>query len=211
MALGGNNVTVAGPLLNETALPLDIVPAECIYYASYTSVSAIQRYLQSYLTGAIRPGPNGHSADGPPQLRALYNDTYANFDTITQTFAGIAEGVTQRIRQHTEPGALPVARPVLGTVWEQKTCVDVRWAFLAFPAAVVGLTTVFLAVLVARAAISQEGTIAANWKSSPLPLAFHALTMDGTGLGSVQGGPRDARTLKDMERAAKSTRARLIT
>lgn len=205
----GNNVTVRGPLLNETDLPLDIVPAECIYYASYPAVSAIQRYLASYLGGAVRPSANGHSSDGPPQLRALYNDTYASFASVDAAFAGIADGITQRIRRHAEPGLRPAARPVVGTVWEQKTCIDVRWGFIAFPAAVVALTLVFLAVLIGRTAFDRSPAVSANWKSSPLPLAFRRLATDETGLGSVDGGPPDTATLKDMEEAAKVTKARL--
>lgn len=139
---------------------------------AYPAVSSITDYLDGYLSGTVNPGVNGASSDGPPQLRVIFNDTYASFSSINSTFTSVAEGITLRIRQYVQPSALPVARPVVGVVLEEKTCVNVRWPFLAFPAAVVVLTTAFLIVVVGQSAVGTANTVAAGWKSSPLPIAF---------------------------------------
>lgn len=204
-----SNVTVPGPQLNGTGLPLDIIPAECLYDISYPAVSSIGNYLTGYLHGTINPGSNGHSSDGPPQVRTLFNDTYASFDSINYAFTSVAEAITLRIRKYNPPSTLLAARPVVGTVLEEKTCVDVRWPFLAFPAAVVAFTTVFLMIVIAQSAVGTFNTVAAGWKSSPLPIAFGGLTTDTSGQARI-GGESDGRgNLKEMETISKRTTVNL--
>ncbi|KAK8074385.1 hypothetical protein PG997_009048 [Apiospora hydei] len=203
------NANVPGPLLNETRLPLDIIPGECLYSMSYTSVSGITSHLRTYFGGAISPGANGHSSDGPPQLRAMYNDTYASFDSVNQTFHSIAEGITQRIRRYGEPLTLPAAQPALGLVFEQKTCVRVRWPYLAFPAAVAFLTTAFLCAVMGKAALGSAGMVAVGWKSSPLPMLFHGLAKDVPVPVDTNGDAGLTTSLKEMEQTARITTARL--
>ncbi|KAK8015349.1 hypothetical protein PG990_008645 [Apiospora arundinis] len=202
------NVSVPGPLLNETSLPLDIIPEACLYSMCFDAEFSIVTYLSAYLHGNIT---GLSSTDGPPQIRAIYNDSQASFDSINQTFDRIAEGITQRIRRYEDPKVLPVAEPAIGVMWEQKTCVSVRWPYLAFPIAVVTLTTVFLFAVVGKAAFGKTNNmIAAGWKSSPLPLAFHGLTTDGSVQeGTDEGYTGYTRSLTEMERVAKTTKARL--
>lgn len=169
-------------------------------------MSSITQYLKAYLNGAISPGGNGASYDGPPQLRVIFNDTYASFSGINDTFTSIAEGITQRIRQYVQPSALPVAKPVVGVVLEEKTCVDVRWPFVAFPAAVVALTIAFLLVVISQSALGTATTVAAGWKSSPLPTAFGELTTD-TSVQSRLGG--NSGNLKEMETVSMGTTVKL--
>ncbi|KAL1847413.1 hypothetical protein Daus18300_013945 [Diaporthe australafricana] len=204
-----SNVTVPGPSLNTTSLPLDIIPAECLYDMAYPAVSSITDYLDGYLSGTINPGVNGASTDGPPQLRVIFNDTYASFPSVNSTFTSVAEGITLRIRQYVQPSALPVARPVVGAVLEEKTCVDVRWPFLAFPAAVVTLTTVFLIVVIGQSAVGAGNTVAAGWKSSPLPIAFGELTTDTAAQARLGGEYGVKNNLKEMETISKRTTVNL--
>ncbi|KAK7976798.1 hypothetical protein PG989_015261 [Apiospora arundinis] len=202
-----SNATVPGPPLNETGLPLDIIPAECLYDMCGSTMLSIMGYLlNGHFNGALR-----YNDFGSPQLRAIYNDGHANFNSINQAFAGIAEGITQHIRRYEDPTMLPVAQPAIGVVLEQKTCVSVRWPYLAFPIAVVTLTTVFLVAVVGKAAFGKtENTIAAGWKSSPLPLVFHGLARDGSVPGSTDIEDVGlTSSLKEMERVAKTTKARL--
>lgn len=175
----------------------------------YPSVSSITGYLDTYLSGTINPGANGASTDGPPQIRTIFNDTYASFDSVNYTFASVAEGITLRIRKYVQPSALPAARPVRGVVHEEKTCVDVRWPFLAFPAAVVVFTTLFLVIVIGQSALGTN-TVSAGWKSSLLPIAFGGLTADTSGHarldGEAEGGGSN---LKEMETVSKRTTVNL--
>lgn len=174
----------------------------------YPSVSSITDYLETYLSGTINPGPNGASTDGPPQIRTIFNDTFASFDSINYTFTSMAEGITLRIRKYEQPLALPVARPVEGVVYEEKTCVDVRWPFLAFPAAVVAFTTFFLIIVIGQSALGAN-TVSAGWKSSLLPIAFGGLTADTSGHARLDGEAEGGSNLKEMETVSKRTTVNL--
>ncbi|KAK8091457.1 hypothetical protein PG997_001818 [Apiospora hydei] len=116
-----------------------------------------------------------------------------------------------RIRLYGEPKASEIARqiinkPALGVVWEQKTCVEVRWPFLAFPTTLVALTTMFLVVIIVQSA-RDTGTTN-SWKSSLLPMVFHGFSMNGHYWGDVDGDV-GLGNLRDMERVAKKTTAKL--
>lgn len=210
-----SNLAVPGPLLNTTDLPLDVVPAKCIYRMRYWGYSSISSYLTQYLHGTLNPGPNGHSIDGPSQLRALYNDTYASFGSINGTFNSIAEGITLRMRQYQSPSSLQVADAVKGVVIEHDTCVRVRWAYLAFPIAIVLLTVFFLIAMIVITSQSGSVAIAAKWKSSPLPVIFQGLKLYSTGISGIGQNAakaeleRSTSILRDMEGVAKRTTARL--
>lgn len=205
-----------GPLLNTTDLPLDIIPAQCIYGMEYWGTSSISDYLTDYLSGSISPGANGVSADGPPQIRALFNDTNASFQSINDTFHSIAEGLTLRMRQYQSPGYLPVAKAVQGVVVDYHTCVRVRWAYLAFPASIVLFTVIFLVAMISLTRHSTMGAVAADWKSSPLPAMLNGLTMSSPlGDGNVVetrntlSTDQDGSSLKSMERMSKTATAKL--
>lgn len=204
-----SNITVPGPALNGTSLPLDIIPAECLYDMGYPTVSSITNYIYGYLNGSISPGANGHSSDGPPQVRVLFNDTYASFSSINYAFTSVAEAITLRIRQYNPPSALLAARPVVGAVLEEKTCVDVRWPFLAFPVAVVILTTAFLMVVISQSAVGTANTVAAGWKSSPLPIAFGGLTTETSAQARLVGESDSRSNLREMETISKRTTVNL--
>lgn len=175
----------------------------------YPTVSSITNYIYGYLNGAISPGANGHSSDGPPQVRVLFNDTYASFSSINYAFTSVAEAITLRIRQYKPPSALLAARPVVGAVLEEKTCVDVRWPFLAFPVAVVTLTTAFLMVVIGQSAVGTAITVAAGWKSSPLPIAFGGLTTETSAQARLVGESDSRSNLREMETISKRTTVNL--
>ncbi|KAK7946860.1 uncharacterized protein PG986_011181 [Apiospora aurea] len=73
----------------------------------------------------------------------------------------------------------------LGTVYENQTCIVVSWGWIAFPAALVLLTLVFLALTVfeSNRHTTRLRTVAAQagrkpWKSSALPLLWAGLEND---------------------------------
>lgn len=203
-----NNVTVSGPPLINTSLPLDIIPANCLYKMTHPAGSSILDYIGDYFTGAVRPAANDLGLFGPPQLLTAFNDTYANFDSIKAIFDGVAEGLTVRVRTYNDSNS-PEFRPASGKVFIEQTCVSVRWPYLVFPIAVVVLTTVFLTTIVGYAALGKAGAVAAGWKSLILPLTFHGLTIDGSGSESVGGNVAGISSLDTMESMARSTIARV--
>ncbi|KAK8109247.1 hypothetical protein PG984_015048 [Apiospora sp. TS-2023a] len=149
--------------------------------------------------------------DGPPQIRALYNDSFASFESVSKAFTNIAEALTMRVRLHGDPNASDTARnvlnkPALGSVFEQKTCIEVRWPFLAFPAALAALTTAFIVIVIIQS--SRDVNATNSWKSSLLPMVFHGFSLNGHDSGNGDGEV-GLSSLRDMEGAAKKTMAKL--
>ncbi|KAK8057084.1 hypothetical protein PG996_011021 [Apiospora saccharicola] len=170
----------------------------------------------SYFTGSVGPDPTSRidgpaQIAGPPQIRAFYNDSFASFESVSKAFANIAEALTLRVRLHGDPNTSDTARevlnrPALGLVFEQKTCIEVRWPFLAFPAALATLTTAFLVIVIIQS--SRDTNATHSWKSSLLPMVFHGFSLDvhhsGNGDGEV-----GLSNLRDMEGVAKKAMAKL--
>lgn len=179
----------------------------------YWGYSSINSYLYKYLSGVLGPGPNGVSVDGPSQIRSLYNDTYASFNSINNTFQSVAEAITLRMRQYQSPYALPIAEAVHGEVIEHNTCIRVRWAYFAFPTAIVFLTIVFLVSMILATSHSATGAVAAKWKSSPLPMMFQGLKVISPAYGhenvTVPELERSDSMLGTMKGISKRTTARL--
>ena len=203
---------IPGPLLNTTNLPLDIVPAVCIYQMGYPALESITSYLPGYLSGALIPGANDDSVDGPSPVRAIFNDSYVSTDSVNFTFQAIAESITLRIRQYRYPGELPLPPQVSGTVYVDDTCVAVRWGFFAFPAAVAGITTLFLTSLMVVSGTEDRASVARNWKSDLLPLLLGGLSIEGAPLqGSSANRPVNAakRSMRDLAKEARELTGKL--
>ena len=116
-----------------------------------------------------------------------------------------------RVRIHGDQNASDAARevlnrPALGTVFEQKTCIQVKWPFLAFPAALATLTTAFLVIVVIQS--SRDPTTTNSWKSSLLPMVFHKFSLDGH-QQDTSDGDAGLSNLRGMEGVAKKTMAKL--
>ena len=154
-----------------------IIPPHCIYNIFGLSDSSSQDYLSTYFDGAITPLEDAYT--GTPQLEQIFNSSYVNFDSISTTFANIAEAMTVHVRQSgVDMSNFSAGAPEL--VLQEQTCVQVRWPWLAFPAALVVMTAVsFLSVLVRRTPGQMQTS---GWKSSLLPLVFHGLG-DGEAAG----------------------------
>lgn len=99
----------------------------------------------------------------------------------------------------------PIARgfslpPVKGDAWHTETCSSVQWPWLAYPAALLVLTFVFLLATIVQSACYSRKRI---WKSSPLALLFHGLDTD------MREKFRFVDRTEEMEQTAKGLPVRL--
>jgi hypothetical protein len=60
-------------------------------------------------------------------------------------------------------------QPVHGTVWYAKTCIVVNWAWISYPAVMIGLCAVFLVLVHIE---SRDVDSQRLWKSSTLAMLF---------------------------------------
>lgn len=99
---------------------------------------------------------------------------------VTTVFSNLAKSMTRNTRNVNWTvqtygdnfiGPFPGVGTVNGTATYLDVQVSVRWVWLAFPAALIVLTMLFLAMTMINTAHIEL----AVWKSSPLPLLFHGL------------------------------------
>jgi hypothetical protein len=161
-----NSIAVSGLLKNNQTAYL---PKEC--YFSIDNPTGLVQYLPDFLTGYAMDAPMTNFAD-PAWVGQLYVGGNATLATVNATWAAIGDSMTVRIRQSSDGGNLP---PVIGDAWRSDTCMAVRWPWLAYPAALLALTVVFLLATIVQSASYSRNWV---WKSSPLALLFHGLDTD---------------------------------
>ncbi|KAJ4423351.1 hypothetical protein N0V82_001954 [Gnomoniopsis sp. IMI 355080] len=165
----------------------------------------------NFLNGRINVGFSGGAGglaleeDTPNEdLLLLYEA-----DNITRAMENLAQYITTEMRaaesenlEQYNTSMVAQDQAVLGKVWTQKQFVGVRWAWLALPAALLGLTLCLFIVVCLKTRKSAVGA----WTSNPLTLLFH---------GRVLGGLGDFRldtlkTAEEMNKFAEKVRVRVI-
>lgn len=204
----GNNSFVyeLGACYNEysctSAIELIEGPANisknCIYNIFEGANYGISRFVTDYFNGSIVPDQDAFA--GPSVLQALYNGGNATVDSMTAAFQSVADSMTAYIRQN---GDADAAAPAIGVVYQENTCVRIRWPWLAFPAVLVCLTILFLVLMILSN--TRQVSTAQDWKSSPLPYLFHGLDRDVV----PHPDPTLPTKSKVMQDIAKSTHVQL--
>jgi hypothetical protein len=117
-------------------------------------------------------------------------------ESVEAVFRNIADSLTAQLRQMP---AVNASGPAMGYITSNETCVQVRWGWLAFPAALVALMILlFIAMLLETRGGEERDR---NWKSSPLALMYHGLDQDTLfehkhgGTNRVEGMIEDAEQL----------------
>jgi hypothetical protein len=141
------------------------VPEDCVWTFGFLPHFSIQKHLTNifddkniFIFGGIHDGTN--------YLRTLYRDGNITLDTVNELFGDLAASMTAIIR--TNP-ADNQTQPVHGTVWYTKTCIGVNWAWISYPAVMIGLCAVFLVLVHIE---SRDVDSQRLWKSSTLAMLF---------------------------------------
>jgi hypothetical protein len=110
---------------------------------------------------------------GPAQLRRLFNGGNITLDTVNKQMKDLAIAMTSVIRTNGEEGLPGYLK---GEVWSNTTCVNIRWHWISFPATMIGLTGLFLLlVVVANRGVESDRL----WKSSFLAVLFCEVELPG--------------------------------
>lgn len=125
------------------------------YHSDWPAISSLSSYIDTTLTGSIRPGTNSYPTDGPTAIRAIFNDSYVSFESVNFTFQAIAKSITLRIREYGQPEFDEYKQPVTGVAWENATCIDVRWSLLTLPATTTGLTVLLLVAVILKTEVDE--------------------------------------------------------
>lgn len=111
---------------------------------------------------------------GDPWMRRLYANGTANLTTVEAYAANLAESMSNYIRAWGDSGT-----PVLveGQSYRTETCIKVEWKLGAFPASLVPLAFIFLALTIWRT--KRQEVRQPPWRSSSLPVLIHGLAHAG--------------------------------
>lgn len=102
------------------------------------------------------------------ELLQVYDYGSVSLESLNSTFQNISQSITTYMR---ERGNANHSEPVRGIVLHGQTCLEVRWGWLALPAALVVLTLLFFIAMIIQT--RPTGNRAQIWKSSPLALMYH--------------------------------------
>lgn len=167
---------------NQTAF----LPPDCVFEYDPLGVS---EYLAGFLKGNMNiPMAGGGDPDWVAQLFEGDNTSFARVEAI---WAALAESLTINIRLNSESN---FSSPAVGTAYRTETCIIVQWPWLAYPAALLLLTLVFLAATIVQ---SRRRTRHQIWKASPLALLLHGVEDD------VKGRCRHEIRTSEMEKSVR--------
>ncbi|OCT45850.1 hypothetical protein CLCR_01427 [Cladophialophora carrionii] len=191
----------------------DIVPPKCLYEFFFLAMTSINEYLQSQIfNGTVTAyGSDGRAAftSTNPVVAAIYNGGNISFPHVESLFENISLAMTSYIRQNSNGTYLgryfQVSNTSIsfdpnflaqGTMYQQDTCVEVRWPWLILPGTLAVLTALFLCATIIETSLARPSNAslkdgsaaergnpagilprrrAAVWKESLLPLLFHGL------------------------------------
>jgi hypothetical protein len=183
LARQGHNVESAGRWIafnniTMTDLKMSLESSGCLYEISFSFAASVFPYfMQEYLSGSVFATGERLQNDPPPAttmithfggsaiVKRIYNYGQVDLDHVQDTFSGVADALTTYIRTH---GNANHSEPAAGQVLHYAACLEVRWGWLAFPAALTGLMLA-LSLGVVVSTTKQRTPV---WKASVLPWIY---------------------------------------
>lgn len=209
------NITSGYPYINrDDPIPANdsfhhtLIEKGCLYMINPTfSRGFFQYFLIDFLQGNVTGffGASGvYTYEGPQALQHLYDFGNISFSRVQDVLYNASTALTNHIREN---GHENFSSPAVGIVSHFATCVHIKWAWIALPAALAGLTLLLLVLSVIAARFRQ----APLWKSSPLAFIMHANLQDtsrGYGAGASISNSQSA-MVSGMERSARGIHVQL--
>lgn len=160
------------------------------FTVSNLAAMALNSFMSESFTGSGGLNESG-SAFSSDVMQALYNT-----QSLAVRIENLATSMTNNIRQHDCGGS----DPAVGIAWETSTYVHVRWAWFAFPVALVVLSLVLLLGTI----IETSNRDVMIWKSNSLATLFH-----GRGLKLDPSDHTTLNKLSEMAQKAKNVKVEL--
>ncbi|KAF2830932.1 hypothetical protein CC86DRAFT_453212 [Ophiobolus disseminans] len=141
-------------------------PDDCVYSMSKGAVDGIESYFGEIFDGQQLGNAGSNGIGGSIYLRQFHQAGNMTLATVDDMFRKITAAMTATIRTH---GRNSDATQATGVVWCQTTCMKIRWKWLSYPVALIGLSLAFLALVAIE---SRDVAKDRLWKSSVLAMSF---------------------------------------
>jgi hypothetical protein len=146
------------------------LPSDCVWQMRQETIYSMHTYLDQLfgnkgLADAIK------ITNGTMHLRQLYQEGNMTLETVDELMTNLTTSMTTIVRNFGSDNSsgIPDAGPATGTMWYTTTCIRIRWAWVAFPAALIGCSAIFLVLV----HIESRGTERERlWKSSIFAILF---------------------------------------
>jgi hypothetical protein len=188
-----------GHVLNDSNTVGQFYPPECGFLLGPPATNGIIHTLAGMFDGE-QISCSGDSCVGEPWMVQLVNDGALTPSSLAIQVGGLANAISVALRNGGDPFN---SAPARGTALVAQTCIHVRWPWLALPASLLLLSSLFLisTMLQTRPPGNQVGKA---WKSSPLALLFHGFSNeDQRNMGRFD-------SVGVMNKKAKAMRVQLI-
>jgi hypothetical protein len=159
-------------------------PDDCVWSLGRLSSQGIEKYFTEIFNQPVMQwgGVLGGNS-GSIYLRQIYQGGNMTLATVDSMFSNITNAMSVVIRTH---GGVNSSEPVRGTMWYPTTCMRVQWEWISFPAALIGLSVMFLVLVSIESRHVKSDRL---WKSSVLATLFcnvervdmHAMEPTGNG------------------------------
>lgn len=145
-------------------------PKDCIWSIHKFSGMAIAESLKEIFDAKKATMGRRGGVSGSAHLRILFEDGNITVSSLTERIKGLTTAMTTIVRTSGGDGTLTYTPDnAEGVVWINTTCMSIRWAWITFPAVMIGLTGVFLMLV----AFENRGVESDRlWKSSFLAALF---------------------------------------
>ena len=177
---------------------------DCVWIIDWEAVVGIrQTFKRMYQNQTlISDGMNVSRSIGEAWLRSLYHNGQSNLSTVEAHASQIARAMGKQTRQ-IRASIDPEYGFAKGTVMETDTCIQVRWAWIIFPASLIAFTMILLVTTICKTWRSGErGRRYGVWKSSSLAVLFSSLQEEARGSEALEKN-------SDMELHAKELKVSL--
>lgn len=141
-------------------------PQDCVYTFGFYTLMGIESYLATLFRNQTLYAPELRAQSGTLPIKNLWHNGTYNITTVNDYFRGLTDAMTATIRMRGDNGSAEWAK---GTVMVYETCVQVRWAWLSFPAVLIALELFFLVILILETSWRQKQPL---WKSASVALVY---------------------------------------
>ncbi|KAI1734709.1 hypothetical protein F4680DRAFT_437615 [Xylaria scruposa] len=153
----------------KDGVPVRWLPQPCVWGIGFQVYDAITLQLDGLLSVQdVRWIEKEGVTIFDPIPRRLYNDGSLDFNYIDGLMRNLSDTMTATMRSHGGTAYDSAGEYATGPASQLLTCISVGWEWISYPAALVGLTTLWLAVMVWQSPRNEMRT--RGWKSSSLPI-----------------------------------------